>query len=344
MGGKKKLSDGVHATPAVKYSLSWVDVPPYNIYIGATPRGEPGPAETIHMSFNKLDVIRAAVTSHATDAELLRLLGSTNGTRVRGILYRGPSMIDGQPIVAIATSNTNNPKTGELVQIWILLADMHPQEALVSGADKAICGYCPHRPQITTKILQSGPNKGLERFTLNRSCYVNIMGPTSVWNAYNRGKYQEITSADFAGARVRWGAYGDPAAIPAELFHAINAYAAEGVGYTHQWQTKQGKKFRGALMASVDTPAQEIAAQAAGWATFRVGMVDGSDQGETRDCPAVTSNKEITCSDCMACDGSNQTAIYVPAHGQTAKLVPIERLARRKAAKPAKRRAGMRAA
>lgn len=299
------------------------------------------------MRLDKIEAIRTAVTAGATDAELLRLIGSVagkSGTVVRGILYRGPSMIDGSPILVIATSNSNNPKTGNLVQVWIIRGDMHPQEALASGGDKAICGHCPHRPQPTTRILQSGPNKGQERTSMNRSCYVNPMGPTSVWNAYNRGRYKSIDPSAFVNARIRYGAYGDIVAMPFEIFNAVNAVAAEWVGYTHQWQTKQGQKFRGALMASVDTPAQEIKAQAAGWSTFRVGLVDGSDIGDARECPATVSKNEITCSDCMACDGSSGTAIYVKAHGITAKLVPAMRLARRQAVNPARRRAMMRAA
>jgi len=36
------------------------------------------------------------------------------------ILYRGPSLINGQPIVALAQSDSNNGKTGDMIQTFIL--------------------------------------------------------------------------------------------------------------------------------------------------------------------------------------------------------------------------------
>jgi hypothetical protein len=45
------------------------------------------------------------------------------------VLYRGPSLLDGSPIVAIATIGSTNVKTGPMVQTWILRADMNPLEA-----------------------------------------------------------------------------------------------------------------------------------------------------------------------------------------------------------------------
>ena len=41
------------------------------------------------------------------------------------IIYDGPSMLDGEPIVAIATMKTSNRKTGEMVQVWILRSDVN---------------------------------------------------------------------------------------------------------------------------------------------------------------------------------------------------------------------------
>lgn len=42
------------------------------------------------------------------------------------IFYEGPSLIDGSPILGIATASTSNPKTGPMVQTWILSADLDP--------------------------------------------------------------------------------------------------------------------------------------------------------------------------------------------------------------------------
>ena len=58
------------------------------------------------------------------------------------IIYEGRSAIDRAPIVVILTGlkPSKNSKTGAMLQTWILRADMHPLEALRTGADRAICG------------------------------------------------------------------------------------------------------------------------------------------------------------------------------------------------------------
>jgi hypothetical protein len=61
------------------------------------------------------------------------------------ILYKGPSVLDGAPIVVIATMSTNNGKTGDMVQTWILRDDVSPLEATKTGQDSSVCGECPHR-------------------------------------------------------------------------------------------------------------------------------------------------------------------------------------------------------
>jgi hypothetical protein len=48
------------------------------------------------------------------------------------VIYRGPSILDGSPIVVIATglgSGSSNRKTGALVQTWILRDDVSPIES-----------------------------------------------------------------------------------------------------------------------------------------------------------------------------------------------------------------------
>ena len=61
------------------------------------------------------------------------------------VLHEGPSPFDGQPIVSIATLHSNNRKTGDMVQTWILPRDLHPLDAVKAGQDSCICGNCPHR-------------------------------------------------------------------------------------------------------------------------------------------------------------------------------------------------------
>jgi hypothetical protein len=52
------------------------------------------------------------------------------------VIYRGPSILDGSPIVVIATglgSGSSNRKTGALVQTWILRDDVSPIERSRAG-------------------------------------------------------------------------------------------------------------------------------------------------------------------------------------------------------------------
>jgi len=121
------------------------------------------------------------------------------------VLYRGPSLIDGGPIVVVASLRSNNAKTGDCAQTWILREDMPPVQAAKSGADRSICGDCPLRGRVV-----DGRNVG-------RACYVVLhQAPSSVWLAYRRGVYREVSRGRLrrllSGAFVRIGAYGDPAA------------------------------------------------------------------------------------------------------------------------------------
>src|SRR5271154_1354735 len=95
------------------------------------------------------------------------------------ILYQGPSLIDGAPIVAIAIAGkSSNRKTGNMVQTYILRSDLEPTAAIKQGLDVSICGDCRHRGD--------GTGKG-------RTCYVNVgQGPLGVYRAFKRGRYPKI--------------------------------------------------------------------------------------------------------------------------------------------------------
>ena len=76
-----------------------------------------------------------------------------NASKISGfVFYRGPSMIDGKPIVAILTGlakRSRNEKTGNgLFQTWIMRERINPLRAVNTGADISICGDCKHRGRI----------------------------------------------------------------------------------------------------------------------------------------------------------------------------------------------------
>ncbi len=91
------------------------------------------------------------------------------------VVYHGPSLLNGEHIVAILTTHSNNRKIGDLPQLWILHASMPPADAARSGRDASVCGDCPLR----------GDGK-------HRGGYVDLVrGPRSVWDAWKRGRYRD---------------------------------------------------------------------------------------------------------------------------------------------------------
>jgi hypothetical protein len=233
--------------------------------------------------------------------------------RPHGILWEGRSLIDDAPIVAIATAGSANRKTGPMIQVWIVRSDVAPHVAKRAGQDVSVCGHCAMRD----------------------ACYVvTAHAPRSAWEAYNAGLYGCVEPQAFARSVIRWGAYGDPALLPAELVHACNAVSRGWTGYTHLYKRDWAQWCRGVFMASVETAAQEERLRAQGWGTFRVGLKDASDVGSATHCPYDTVG--TTCIECRACDGGER-AIYVSAHGAGANAVPAERLRRRSLARRAAR-------
>lgn len=235
------------------------------------------------------------------------------------ILWEGKSAIDGAPIMLIATGlkkSSSNEKTGNLVQTWILRSDIHPQEAVDTGADESICGNCPHRGEIV-----DGKNKG-------RACYVTIFqAPRNIYETSKRGVYPRIKGdkarAILAGRNVRLGAYGDPAAIPFHVWARILADAARGTGYTHQWKACDSR-FARYCMASADNAQEAIDAQAKGYRTFRVGTpAEKIARGEFL-CPASKeAGAKVNCAQCLACGGNsspNKSSVFIPVHGAASKI------------------------
>ena len=105
-----------------------------------------------------------------------------------GIIYNGPSLLDGTAIIAIATFSNRNSKTGTMLQTYILCRDQHPVEANKTGNDSAICGACNLRG-IANPL---SPKKLAD----DRECYVNLAyGPSIVYKAFHNGVYPDATNA-----------------------------------------------------------------------------------------------------------------------------------------------------
>jgi hypothetical protein len=248
------------------------------------------------------------------------MIARSNGA----VLYSGPSELDGAPIVVVAiglASGSANVKTGDMIQTYILRADMSPVDAIHTGADSSICGSCVHR--------------GLAGNGAGRTCYVNIgQGPLIVWRTLQAGGYPPATLADIAsmgrGRMVRLGTYGDPAAVPSHIWALLTAHSIGHTGYTHQWLSRP--ELRGLCMASVDSDAERAAAQRMGWRTYRVALPGDVPRvtGE-RPCPAAKeAGARVQCVDCQLCDGTSagmRASVVIQAHGGTAVMANVRRLA-----------------
>lgn len=230
------------------------------------------------------------------------------------IIYRGPSLLDGKPIVVVAiVKKSKNKKTGGMVQTYIL-AD-NGKSPVVSAQlleDVSVCGDCKHR-------------RGM-----GGSCYVNLgQGARSVMDGVMRGIYPYIWSdievmesfvMDVAQRMTRLGTYGDPAAVPAYVWELLLQDAAGHTGYTHQWASGKADHVKQWCMASVDSAVEMMKAKLNGWRTFRVRGADDehvySNEGK---CPASEEmGKRLQCEDCMACSGgvdSKKASMVIIVHG-----------------------------
>jgi len=243
------------------------------------------------------------------------------------IIYKGPSKIDGSPIIVVAIMNSTNAKTGgkngQMIQTYILQDNgKSPMENSREGLDYSICGDCKHRGTPAPEKV-SGVARG-------RSCYVTLHhGPLQVWKAYTRGSYPEMLTRQArlflaVGYNVRLGTYGDPLAVPGSVWRDLLAGATGSTGYTHASGILPGSNIS-RVMLSADTPEQAQNAHNNGLRTFRVIPIktwNEQGKGSLLDneilCPASKeAGQRTTCNDCKLCSGQDIKAksIAIPAHG-----------------------------
>lgn len=210
------------------------------------------------------------------------------------VLYKGESLIDGKMIVVLATGfkgKTANKKTGNMIQTWIVRADIPPIIAKQLGHDYSVCGDCKHR-----------------HFG---SCYVNIThGPDNTFKAYHRDRYEKFEEEKhlhlFKGRSIRIGSYGDPASVPVAVWQKVCSVADGHTGYTHQWNKRFIEpELKTYCMASCDNEKEYRKAKSLGWRSFRV-RFDGNQKLLDNEfvCPASNeAHNKTTCENCQACMG-----------------------------------------
>jgi hypothetical protein len=215
-----------------------------------------------------------------------------------GIIYHGPSVIDGKPIVAIAMYSKANTKTGPVLQTYILVDGIPPLEASKNGADFSICGDC---------IMRGDTNKDPKRKQAkNRRCYVNLgQGPTIVYKSYLKGNYQPAFSSLAALGRnrfIRVGTYGDPGAVPNYVWDELLSEATTWTAYTHR------KNWRPDIaMQSADNYLQATMQWKQGNRTFRV-IADLGELDKKKEalCPASKeAGRRVQCTACKLCKGNS---------------------------------------
>ena len=232
------------------------------------------------------------------------------------VLWEGASLWDGAPIAVVATCfvrPSENDKTDDMIQVFILPRDVAPIESLKTGADASVCGDCRHRGDGTGRL---------------RSCYVDIgKSPTVVWHAYQRGIYPKCeTLADVAAVgatatkSIRLGAWGDPGMVPREVWDSLLSMTTQThTGYTHRW-ADVGASLKGVCMASVDSVTEKWDANARGFASFRVVRPDEKRERGEAQCPASEeAGHRVKCKGCpIQCDGATSEALQgraIVVHG-----------------------------
>jgi hypothetical protein len=237
------------------------------------------------------------------------------------IIYEGPSLYNGKPIVVLVQSGSRNSKTGDMVQTFILDATKDPLEASRSGSDKSVCGNCPH---------MGTPNDNTKGGATKRSCYVTLAhAPLGKYKAFKRGMYPTVSGhkaiAELGRDQtVRLGTFGDPAAVPQYIWDSLISDAAGHTAYTHGSINPSPST----IMTSADTKEAAFKAWSKDERTFRV-IADVSDvlKGKEILCPASEeAGRKATCKTCKLCSGAGIKAksIAIVAHG-TSKRYAKER-------------------
>lgn len=225
------------------------------------------------------------------------------------IYWKGLSELNGEPIILILTGIKNpsqNRKTGPMVQSYILKEGIKPTEDRKEGAF-SVCGECP----------------------IKSACYVGDHYLNNIYDGSLKPK-DRFPPNLLKGRTLRVGAYGDPAAVPYQVWNRLIKSSEGWTGYTHQWRTCD-QQFRHICMASVESEEAMREAWEKGWKTYRVGLeTEFPVQGEM-DCPYYIFQHEpkMQCIQCQLCSGDSipqKNGIFVRVHGNLKRKKNFEKL------------------
>ena len=221
------------------------------------------------------------------------------------VAWRGPSELTGEPVfVAVGNLDRSSQvsKLGDVVQVTFM-PDVPERPHVVARhrETRSVCGDCAFAPH-----MEGG-------------CYVLLFrGPQAFHTtAFGRDPtpLEILGRVARRGVPIRFGMWGDPAAVPVSAYAFLLAWAkatgAGWLGYTHQWRTRP--HLRAHLMASVDSPAERTEAKALGWRTYRSRWPwEPVEQGEFV-CPASFEGRHrSTCAKCLQCSGTEGRGVKDP--------------------------------
>jgi hypothetical protein len=223
------------------------------------------------------------------------------------IVYNGPSIINGENIVAVATgisTPTENRDTGDMLQIWYMMRELDPVSARSQRSTcKGIgCGTCP----------------------AYRFCYVvDIQASLSIWHCVNDGRYPSLSEGQslhqyaqehippyrLRGLGVRLGAVGDPMSVGLDVTNNVilNGFT-KWSGYTNQWRgmdRASNTAWANIVMASCISPLDMLKAKQLGYRTFRIRSAAGKVLSTEAVCPKTPeAGRQMQCCSCLGCMGN----------------------------------------
>ena len=241
------------------------------------------------------------------------------------ILYEGKSLHQNAKhdiVVILITGNSANKKTGNMMQLWIMLKDIDPILANKLGYDIAICGECPLKG-----IAHNDPTK---KEALNRTCYVNFQTVRHIYRAYKKGNYPPMTPSHMSKKirynpidvrrGIRLGAYGDPALIPSNVIDGLRSKLPKETGitaYTHQ-SNSQNANLDSSFMISCETLEQAQTQWDQGRRTARTIKSIDDLQSNEMFCPATKEGgSRLQCFECKLCNAERdkRSIAWLP-HGK----------------------------
>jgi hypothetical protein len=248
------------------------------------------------------------------------------------LIYDGPNVAGSAPIIVIVTGQdkrSNNGKTKDMVQVFIMYRDEAPTEAVLTGNDEAVCGTCFLRPIIAKQLKELGES--------SIPCYVDKWrGPGSAWQSWSMGNIASVTPREASeiistlrscdcdanhnrancqnpgkSLGIRLGAYGDPASVPPWVWRdLLSMLSSKMTSYTHQWET--APELADYTMASIDPitwPDVDSAldkAHAMGFRTYRVLAMGEAPRADEMVCPEASGR--TNCNKCGLCAGNQRPA------------------------------------